>query len=107
LLTGKPPTVVEAPPVLGSDVLALTWNNTIYTFRPCNVFWNDPDTVLEEYYHVVFRWRPWLVTVPAYLWESAKAWWRGGDGYWDNINEIEAKNYVNANKKRFRECCGL
>jgi len=50
-------------------------------------FWNDPDLVLHEYFHVLRQWQPRQLTIWRYLIESARR------GYWHNCYEIEARAF--------------
>ncbi|HEY0942457.1 MAG TPA: DUF4157 domain-containing protein [Steroidobacter sp.] len=53
-------------------------------------FWNDPELVLHEYFHVVRQWQPRRLTIWKYLVESAR------NGYWHNSYEIEARAFAAA-----------
>jgi len=53
-------------------------------------FWNDPELVLHEYFHVVRQWQTRRLTIWRYLTESAR------NGYWHNCYEIEARAFAAA-----------
>lgn len=53
-------------------------------------FWNDPELVLHEYFHVLRQWQPRRLTIWRYLKESARC------GYWQNCYEIEARAFAAA-----------
>lgn len=51
-------------------------------------FWNDPELVLHEYFHVLRQWQPRRLTIWRYLKESVRF------GYWRNRYEIEARAFA-------------
>ena len=53
-------------------------------------FWNDPELILHEYFHVLRQWQPRRLTIWKYLTESAR------NGYWHNCYEIEARAFAAA-----------
>lgn len=53
-------------------------------------FWNDPELILHEYFHVVRQWQTRRLTIWKYLTESAR------NGYWHNCYEIEARAFAAA-----------
>lgn len=53
-------------------------------------FWNDPELMLHEYFHVIRQWQPRRLTIWRYLVESAR------NGYWHNSYEIEARAFAAA-----------
>lgn len=53
-------------------------------------FWNDPELILHEYFHVLRQWQPRRLTIWKYLKESART------GYWHNCYEIEARAFAAA-----------
>ncbi|MBM0104107.1 DUF4157 domain-containing protein [Steroidobacter sp. S1-65] len=59
-------------------------------------FWNDPELVLHEYFHVMRQWQPRRLTIWRYLTESAR------HGYWHNRFEIEARAFAAAHWQAFR-----
>lgn len=65
-------------------------------------FWNDPELVLHEYFHVIRQWQPRQLTIWRYLVESAR------HGYWHNCYEIEARAFAAAHwralKSRLQNC---
>lgn len=53
-------------------------------------FWNDPELILHEYFHVLRQWQTRRLTIWRYLKESARK------GYWHNCYEIEARAFAAA-----------
>lgn len=51
-------------------------------------FWNDPELILHEYFHVLRQWQTRRLTIWKYLVESARM------GYWHNCYEIEARAFA-------------
>jgi hypothetical protein len=51
-------------------------------------FWNDPELILHEYFHVICQWQPRRLTIWRYLKESMR------NGYWNNCFEIEARAFA-------------
>lgn len=51
-------------------------------------FWNDPELILHEYFHVLRQWQTRRLTIWKYLKESARM------GYWHNCYEIEARAFA-------------
>lgn len=51
-------------------------------------FWNDPDLVVHEFFHVLRQWQPRRLTILKYVIE----WFR--HGYWHNRYEIEARDFA-------------
>lgn len=51
-------------------------------------FWNDPELILHEYFHVIRQWQPRRLTIWRYLTESLL------NGYWNNHFEIEARAFA-------------
>lgn len=51
-------------------------------------FWNDPELILHEYFHVLRQWQTRRLTIWKYLKESAR------NGYWHNCYEIEAMAFA-------------
>ena len=51
-------------------------------------FWNDPELILHEYFHVIRQWQPRRLTIWRYLTECAR------NGYWNNCYEIEARAFA-------------
>lgn len=60
-------------------------------------FWNDPELVLHEYFHVLRQWQPRRLTIWKYLMESLR------HGYWRNHYEIEARVFAALHCRRLRE----
>jgi hypothetical protein len=59
-------------------------------------FWNDPELILHEYFHVLRQWQPRRLTIWKYLIESAH------NGYWHNCYEIEARAFAAAHWRALR-----
>jgi hypothetical protein len=76
--------------------LATTRRNRIYLRGSIEEFAHNADVVLHEYFHVLQQWRPRRLTRTRYVWE----WLRRG--YWENRFEVEARDYVDKNLRRFR-----
>jgi hypothetical protein len=60
-------------------------------------FWNDPELILHEYFHVLRQWQPRRLTIWKYLKESAR------HGYWHNNYEIEARAFAAAHWRALNE----
>lgn len=60
-------------------------------------FWQDPELVLHEYFHVIRQWQPRRLTIWKYLKESAR------HGYWHNCYEIEARAFAAAHHRALRD----
>jgi hypothetical protein len=69
---------------------ATTRRGRILLRGSANDFWNDPELVLHEYFHVLRQWQPRRLTIWRYLKESAR------NGYWHNCYEIEARAFAAA-----------
>ena len=59
-------------------------------------FWNDPELVLHEYFHVLRQWQPRRLTIVRYLLESVR------NGYRCNVFEIEAREFAAQHVARYR-----
>ena len=77
---------------------ATTRKNEITIFVPCDVFFNDPDTYLEEYYHVLEQWNTRRLSRLKYAWEYLR------HGYDNNKYENEAKDWVKRHRDDFKKC---
>lgn len=60
-------------------------------------FWQDPELVLHEYFHVIRQWQPRRLTIWRYLKESARR------GYWHNCYEIEARAFAALHQRALAE----
>jgi hypothetical protein len=60
-------------------------------------FWQDPELVLHEYFHVIRQWQPRRLTIWKYLKESAR------HGYWHNCYEIEARAFAALHQRELGE----
>lgn len=60
-------------------------------------FWQDPEMVLHEYFHVIRQWQPRRLTIWKYLKESAR------HGYWHNCYEIEARAFAALHQRALGE----
>jgi hypothetical protein len=68
-------------------------------------FWQDPELLLHEYFHVLCQWQPRRLTLLRYLLESVRR------GYWHNCFEVEARAFAAQHRQRFElllrtEGCG-
>src|SRR5262245_52650245 len=59
-------------------------------------FWNDPELLLHEYFHVLCQWQPRRLTIWRYLLESLRR------GYWNNCFEIEARAFAARHSRRLQ-----
>jgi hypothetical protein len=59
-------------------------------------FWNDPDLLLHEYFHVLRQWQPRRLTILRYVIEWLRC------GYWLNAYEVEARAFASQHCARFR-----
>ena len=59
-------------------------------------FWNDPELILHEYFHVLRQWQNRRLTLWRYLAESVR------NGYWHNRYEIEARAFAAAHWRALR-----
>jgi len=75
--------------------VATTRRGAIYLRDSAAEFFANPALLLHEYCHVVLQWEPGRLTSANYLLE----WLRRG--YWDNRFEVEAREFAQANLKRF------
>jgi RHS repeat-associated protein len=87
---------------------ATTRKNKIIVFVPCDQFFEDPETVLEEYYHVLRQWNTGRMGRISYGWEWLKKKIGPGDPYRDNKYEKEAKDFAKEHREEFKKCleCG-
>jgi uncharacterized protein RhaS with RHS repeats len=76
---------------------ATTRKNKIIVYGSCEDFFNNPDTVLEEYHHVLRQWNTGRLSRLKY----AIAWIK--DGY-DNKWERESKAWVKDNIQSYLDC---
>lgn len=67
---------------------ATTRRNRILLRGSAEEFWQDPELVLHEYFHVLRQWQPRRLTIIKYVSE----WLR--HGYWHNCYEIEARAFA-------------
>ena len=69
--------------------------------------WDNVDTVLEEYYHVIFQWGQGS-NLYNFIWASFQGWRNGGeyngDSYRNSQMEIAAKKFTKMYRSRFKEC---
>lgn len=76
---------------------ATTRRNRILLRDSAQEFWNDPELVLHEYFHVIRQWQPRRLTIWRYLLESLRR------GYWDNHFETEARAFAALHRERLRQ----
>lgn len=67
---------------------ATTRRNRIYLRGTAESFFQDPELMLHEYFHVLRQWNRGRLSVLSYLFE----WWR--NGYWRNRYERQARRFV-------------
>ena len=67
---------------------ATTRRGRIFLRGSAKDFWNDPELILHEYFHVLRQWQTRRLTIWKYLTESARK------GYWHNCYEIEARAFA-------------
>jgi Domain of unknown function (DUF4157) len=75
---------------------ATTRRGCILLAHSATSFWNDPELLLHEYFHVVRQWQPRRLTIVRYLVESVRR------GYWLNRYEIEAREFAAMHAARLR-----
>ena len=81
---------------LHGRIVATTRRRRIYLRGSAAEFFDDPEIVLHEYFHVLRQWEPRQLSIWRYLLE----WFRRG--YWDNRFEIEAREFAADHLYRFR-----
>lgn len=67
---------------------ATTRRNRIFLSTDASSFWDDPELLLHEYFHVLRQWQLGQLTVPRYVLELLRR------GYWSNRFEIEARRFA-------------
>jgi hypothetical protein len=75
---------------------ATTRRRRIYLRGSADDFFNEPELVLHEYFHVLQQWETRELSAWRYLLESFRR------GYWDNRYEIAAREFASDNLYRFR-----
>ena len=81
---------------LHGRIVATTRRRHIYLRGSAAEFFDQPEIVLHEYFHVLRQWEPRRLSIWRYLLE----WFRRG--YWDNRFEIEAREFAADHLYRFR-----
>ena len=81
---------------LHGRMIATTRRRRIYLRDSAHSFFENPEIVLHEFFHVMRQWEPRELTVTRYVLE----WLRRG--YWDNRYEIEAREFATDQLHRFR-----
>ncbi len=81
---------------LHARALATTRPGCIYLRGSADEFFENPEMVLHEFYHVLGQWQPRALTVGRYV----REWLR--KGYWDNRFEVEAREFATDHHYRFR-----
>jgi hypothetical protein len=81
---------------LHGRIVATTRRRRIYLRGSAAEFFDQPEIVLHEYFHVLKQWEPRRLSIGGYLLE----WFRRG--YWDNRFEIEAREFAADHLYRFR-----
>lgn len=77
-----------------AGALATTRRNRIYLNCTAQRFFNDPELMLHEYFHVLRQWQPRRLTLLRYLLEFIRV------GYWRNRYEIEARSFAQEHVNR-------
>lgn len=77
---------------------AVTRSNTIHLRGDLQAFWDDPELVVHEYFHVLRQWAGGYLNVPRYVMESCAR------GYWNNCYEIEARAFAARFRHRYAAC---
>lgn len=77
---------------------ATTRKNKIILYMPCTEFHNHPETLLEEYYHVLRQWNRDRISRISYAREFLR------NGYNNNKYEKEAWRWVGDNLQDFKDC---
>jgi hypothetical protein len=75
---------------------ATTRRGRILLSDSADAFWNDPELLLHEYFHVLRQWQERRLTVLRYLAETAR------HGYWLNHYEIEARAFAARHRRRLQ-----
>jgi hypothetical protein len=81
---------------LHGRIVATTRRRRIYLRGSAAEFFDEPEIVLHEFFHVLRQWEPRRLSIWRYLLE----WLRRG--YWDNRFEIEAREFAADHLYRFR-----
>lgn len=81
---------------LHGRIVATTRRRRIYLRGSAVAFFDEPEIVLHEYFHVLRQWESRRLSIWRYLLE----WLRRG--YWDNRYEIEAREFAADHLYRFR-----
>jgi hypothetical protein len=81
---------------LHGRMIATTRRRRIYLRGPAESFFQNPEIVLHEFFHVMRQWETRELSVVRYVLE----WLRRG--YWDNRFEIEAREFAADQLHRFR-----
>lgn len=82
--------------LLHGRIVATTRRRRIYLRGSAAEFFDDPEIVLHEYFHVLRQWEPRRLSI----WRYFVEWLRRG--YWDNRFEIEAREFAADHLYRFR-----
>ena len=81
---------------LHGRMIATTRRRRIYLRGSAETFFQNPEIVLHEFFHVMRQWETRELSVVRYVLE----WLRRG--YWDNRYEIEAREFAADQLHRFR-----
>ena len=81
---------------LHGRMIATTRRRRIYLRGSADSFFENPEIVLHEFFHVMRQWETRELSVMRYVIE----WLRRG--YWDNRYEIEAREFAADQLHRFR-----
>jgi hypothetical protein len=81
---------------LHGNARATTRRNTIYLRGSLDEFFDDPELLLHEYYHVLRQWNRGRMST----WDYLREWRRRG--YWNNRYERQARRFVALRVGAFR-----
>jgi RHS repeat-associated protein len=76
---------------------ATTRKNKIILYIPCDQFFGENDTILEEYFHVLNQWNTGRMNKLSYIWADRH-------GYDKNKFENEAQQFSKDNVEKLRDC---
>jgi hypothetical protein len=88
---------IQLKPNPKSPWAATTRRNKIIVYGPCDQFFGDNQTVLEEYFHVLEQWNTGRMNRKSYLWNDLH-------GHDKNKFEIEADNFAKKTLSELEKC---
>jgi hypothetical protein len=78
-----------------AGAVATTRRGRIYLSGSAADFFANPSLMLHEFCHVLLQWETGRLTSARYV----REWLRRG--YWDNVFEVEARDFAQSNLQRF------